>query len=170
MNKEYTLHIRLSEEDVEALDYCKSKLNKSRAEIIRQSVNSLKGSIERVLDTSKKYLYKISKKDGSVISMELCDRKYLVTLLANDMSVPDNVREATANTIADQIDKGVAVVLESQCVLTYKLATPEEAEKAKEMMSQDAKEDANIQLPDCDTLMEISGRVDEKKIAHLLDS
>lgn len=162
MNKEITFHIRLSSKDVEALDFCKKVLGKPRAEIIRFSIHKLKEGIDVVTNTEKKYLYKVTRRNGSVLSMDLCDRGYMQVLLTHDVDVPDNVREETANAILNKIDDGEVVTFtEGSFITTCKIATPEEAAQAEVMMAEQHEEDMNIKLPDWDTLMDISKRVGE---------
>ena len=162
MNKEITFHIRLSSKDVEALDFCKKVLGKPRAEIIRFSIHKLKEGIDVVTNTEKKYLYKVTRRNGSVLSMDLCERGYMQVLLANDVDVPDNVREETAQAILRKIDDGEVVTFTGGSFsTTCKIATPEEAAQAEVMMEKEREDDANIKLPDWDTLMDISKRVGE---------
>ena len=162
MNKETTFHIRLSSEDVEALDFCKEAFGRPRAEIIRLGIHELKKGIEKMTNTEKKYLYKVTRRNGSVLSMDLCERGYMQVLLTHDVDVPDNVREETAKAILNKIDDGEVITFTGgSFITTCKIATPEEAAQAEVMMAEQHEEDMNIKLPDWDTLMDISKRVGE---------
>lgn len=154
MNKTTTLNVRVSQDDIDNLDYCQKALGVSRSDVIRQAVHQFKEKIERLNNMKKQYIEVVTRKGTDYKDIYLHDREMLLMMLENDVAgkVDDPVKEAIA--IAERIDAGETVTLDGAFVCTFKIATDEEIEEAKVFI---AKRDAEIfalELPSIEKILE----------------
>lgn len=134
MNKDKDIKIRLSKEDEDNLNFCKEKLNTTKAAVIRMAVRELKTKLlKRGNDSMEKmYIEETTREKTGYHSIMAWDRPTLIEIMMQQITDgTDAEREAMAEKFADRIDEGEEITLGKTYISKYRIGTKEDLEAAR---------------------------------------
>ena len=161
MNKDKDLKIRISDKDIENLNFCQKQLNISKSKIVRLAIEKLSNEIkqERGMKNMKNRIYieEVKREETGYHAMNVWNREELVEIIQHQLDANnEDERVAIAEKMVEKIDAGESVTLGKVFVSEYRIGTSEDIEEAnKEMNAFNAELDA-MPMPDLEELTKLT--------------
>lgn len=161
MNKEKTIKIRMSDEDMELLEQCCQKFNMTISEVVRLGIkktfNETKQNEERKVFMKKLiYAEKVERKGSGHEYSELYTWDYeeakenIINLIGKD---DGDIKEKEAEEILERVASGETVSLGTLYISTFSVATSDEIAKVATRRAFEDKELDKMTVPEATAFM-----------------
>lgn len=136
MKRDQTFKLRLSETDINKLDYCKQTTGRSRSEVIRQGIDEITEKIKKDERNKREimnrlYVEEVTRASVGYSEKFIMNRDELIESLINGGNGTEQERIFTASIMVESIDAGKEITQGQKYISKYRIATEEEIAEHK---------------------------------------
>ena len=161
MNKDKDLKVRVSDKNLEDLNFCQEQLNISKSAAVRLAIEILTKKIkqERGVNNlkNKMYIEEVKREATEYHAINAWNKEELIEVIQHQLdSGNESEREAIAEKMVEKIDAGEVITLGKVYISEYRVASEEDMVKAKkEKETFDAEVDA-MPMPNFEELVKLT--------------